>query len=70
MRLVLCNASHVMYMCKSLSPKIDIYDARISEGDIQTLLNVTAEGTQVYSVMLNWEHSDSLKLAVLIGHYI
>ena len=57
MLLVLCNASHVMYMCKSLFPKIDIYDARISEGDIQTLLNVTAEGTQVYTVQYNIVHT-------------
>ena len=37
--------------CECFPPKIDIYDARSSGGDIQTLLSITAEGTQVLALL-------------------
>ena len=36
----------VYYLCATCSLQIDVYDV----GSIQTLLNITAEGTQVYCI--------------------
>ena len=60
-------------MC--FSPKIDIYDARSVGGNIQTLLNITAEGTQVYGYTHAWEERYSFntvheRFLILLVHSV